>query len=64
MTLTPLKAIKEKCKNDCCGGDREEWKHCPVISCALYPFRLGHNEKMKGHGNPQNLIPKKKTQKS
>jgi hypothetical protein len=49
-SLTPIKAIKDKCKNDCCGGDRDEWINCPVKTCALYPYRLGHNPNRKGIG--------------
>ena len=42
-TITnPVKAIKAKCL-DCCCGQPAEVKECPVISCALHPFRLGKN---------------------
>ena len=41
-TLTPIKAIKAKCL-DCCCGQREEVKLCPVTDCPLWNFRLGKN---------------------
>ena len=46
--MTPLKAIKLKCL-DCCMGQRNEVKLCPVTDCPLYPFRRGH--KPKGNGS-------------
>lgn len=39
----PVKAIRDKCKYDCCAGDTESWKNCPNKFCMLYPFRLGRN---------------------
>lgn len=39
---SPLKAIKEKCI-DCCCGDRREVKLCPAEDCVLFPFRFGKN---------------------
>lgn len=38
--LTPVKAIRAKCL-DCCCGQRGEVRLCPVPSCPLYPYRLG-----------------------
>ena len=32
------KAIKAKCW-DCCAGQREEIRFCPMIECALFAFR-------------------------
>ena len=40
--MTPIKAIKSKCL-DCCCGDRGEVKLCPVKDCPLWAFRLGKN---------------------
>ena len=37
---TPIKAIREKCL-DCCCGSRKEVRECPVVECALYPYRFG-----------------------
>jgi hypothetical protein len=37
---TPLKAIRRKCL-DCCCGSSQEVSHCPVHSCTLYPYRFG-----------------------
>ena len=39
---SPLKAIKAKCV-DCCCGQKQEVKDCPITECDLYPFRLGKN---------------------
>lgn len=40
--MTPIKAIRAKCL-DCCCGQANEVKLCTVTRCALYPYRLGHN---------------------
>ena len=39
---TPVKAIKAKCL-DCCCGDRNEVKECTAKDCPLWSFRLGKN---------------------
>ncbi len=39
---SPIKAIRAKCL-DCCCGQKEEVKLCPATACPLYPFRLGKN---------------------
>lgn len=44
--LTPIKAIRAKCL-DCCCGSANEVKLCPSPSCPLYPFRLGKNPNIK-----------------
>lgn len=46
---TPLKAIRAKCI-DCCCGDRQEIKYCTVEKCALYPYRMGKNPNRTGVG--------------
>ena len=38
----PVKAIRAKCL-DCCCGSTEEVKQCPCEACALHPFRFGKN---------------------
>lgn len=40
--ISPLKAIRLKCL-DCCCGSSNEVKLCPCTKCPLYPFREGHN---------------------
>lgn len=40
--ISPLKAIRLKCL-DCCCGSSNEVKRCTATGCALYPFREGHN---------------------
>lgn len=42
MQTNPVKAIREKCL-DCCCGSVTEVKLCPSSDCALFPFRFGKN---------------------
>ena len=35
---TPIKAIRAKCL-DCCCGSATEVKLCPLKTCSLYPYR-------------------------
>jgi hypothetical protein len=44
---TPIKAIRKKCLDCCCGSSREV-EHCPVNDCSLYPYRLGKSPTRKG----------------
>ena len=37
---TPMKAIRRKCL-DCCCGSSQEVSLCPVHSCSLHPYRFG-----------------------
>ena len=54
--MTPLKAIRAKCM-DCCCGQATEVRLCQIDDCPLYEFRMGHNPNRKGIGgfkdNPQ-----------
>lgn len=43
---SPLKSIRAKCL-DCCCGQKEEVKLCPVHDCPLYPYRLGKHPGIK-----------------
>jgi hypothetical protein len=59
--ITPLKAIRLKCKEDCCANDRKSWVNCDIEDCALFIYRLGKNpyDKRKGNkGSIGNLIPR------
>lgn len=38
--FTPMKAIRRKCL-DCCCGSPKEVELCPVTACTLYPYRFG-----------------------
>ena len=38
----PVKAIREKCL-DCCCGSIIEIKECAVETCPIHPFRMGKN---------------------
>ena len=42
--LTPLKAIRAKCM-DCCCGQAKEIKLCNLKNCPLYPYRMGKRPK-------------------
>lgn len=42
--LTPIKAIRAKCL-DCCCGQYKEIRLCPITSCSLHPYRLGKRPK-------------------
>lgn len=37
---TPIKAIRKKCL-DCCCGSIKEVRECTVIKCPIYPYRFG-----------------------
>ena len=38
----PLKAIRAKCL-DCCCGNAAEVRKCPAVDCSLWPFRMSTN---------------------
>ncbi len=42
--LTPIRAIRKKCL-DCCCGQQAEVRSCMIKTCALYPYRMGHRPK-------------------
>ena len=46
MEKSPLKAIRAKCL-ECCCGSAYEVKNCVIHDCELYPFRMGHNPNQK-----------------
>ena len=52
---TPLKAMRKKCLDCCCGSSREV-ELCQVADCALYPYRLGKHPTRKS-GSPKGIIP-------
>lgn len=43
--LRPLKAIRAKCL-DCCCGVAQEVRLCQVENCPLYPYRFGKRPKV------------------
>ena len=47
--ITPLKAIRLKCL-ECCCGSHKEVKQCQAVSCQLHPFRFGKNPRRLGIG--------------
>lgn len=40
--IPPMKAIRLKCL-DCCCGNAAEVRRCSILDCPLWPFRLGRN---------------------
>lgn len=40
LFTTPMKSIRKKCL-DCSVNQPKEVRKCPVINCALYPYRMG-----------------------
>lgn len=44
--MTPMKAIRAKCL-DCCCGQYKEVELCPCVDCSLYPYRFGKNPNIK-----------------
>lgn len=54
--MTPMKAIRAKCL-DCCCGQCKEVKLCPCEDCPLHPYRFGKNPARKGIGgkNPDSF---------
>ena len=59
MIISPLKAIRKKCL-DCSCDSVKEVRLCLIKSCALYPFRFGHNPNRKNVGGNPNLSTMKK----
>lgn len=47
--LTPMKAIRAKCL-DCCCGSANEVRLCPAQDCPLWGYRSGHNPNRAGIG--------------
>lgn len=43
-TRTPIKAIRAKCV-DCTAGQLIEIRLCPIKTCPLYEYRMGHRPK-------------------
>ena len=54
MGTTPLKAIRRKCL-DCCCGSSSEVKLCTVDQCALWPYRFGRNPNRQREPTPAQL---------
>ncbi len=44
MKITPMKAIRLKCLQCCCGQTKEV-RECNVKTCALYVYKSGHRPK-------------------
>lgn len=48
--MTPMKAIRAKCL-DCCCGSSHEVRLCTAEKCPLYPYRFGKNPNRAGIGS-------------
>lgn len=46
-TITPMKAIRLKCL-ECCCGQRSEVRLCHIKDCALWQYRFGHRPRNTG----------------
>jgi hypothetical protein len=55
--LTPIKAIRAKCL-DCCCGQKTEVKLCTSKNCALHPYRMGHRPKASDYPTEDTLSEK------
>lgn len=55
--MTPLRAIREKCR-ECSGGSAAEVRDCPITGCPLYRYRDGHNPARQGIGGKCDFSPK------
>lgn len=47
--MTPMKAIRAKCL-DCCCGSSNEVRLCTIENCPLYSYRFGKNPNRTGIG--------------
>ena len=47
--ISPMKAIRLKCL-DCCCGSSNEVKLCTITKCPLHPFRAGRNPNIGARG--------------
>lgn len=57
---TILKAIKEKCREDCCAGDKASWINCSIKDCSLFSYRFGRGSDLSSIKG----LPKKDIQKN
>ena len=53
--LTPIKAIRAKCM-DCTCYQPKEIRECPITSCPLWPYRMGHRPKLESVGQGQDSV--------
>ena len=51
----PVKAIRAKCL-ECCCGQVNEVRECPITDCPLFPFRYGKNPYRKPISEEQRQI--------
>ena len=42
IQTNPVKVIREKCV-ECCCGNMAEVARCPAVKCPLHPWRMGKN---------------------
>ena len=51
--LTPIKAIRANCLGCCC-SQRAMVRHCPIVDCNLWPYRLG--KRPARHSTPEGIL--------
>ena len=42
VPMSPLKALRARCR-DCCAGSAHEVRLCTAVACPSWPFRMGRN---------------------
>ena len=47
--LTPMKAIRAKCR-DCTCDQVQEIRDCMITTCPIWPYRMGRYPKVKQEG--------------
>ena len=53
MRLTPVRAIRKFCVQNCTGGGRRAVRECDAENCVLWPYRLGKQPgRARVGGNP------------
>lgn len=54
--MTPMKAIRAKCL-DCCCGSSVEVKLCPATDCPLFVYRFGHRPRIDSNAENADVAP-------
>ena len=62
VQTSPVKVIREKCL-DCCCGSQHEVKLCTAVRCPLHPWRMGKNPYRKPPSEAQREASRLKAQK-
>lgn len=54
---TPMKAIRAKCL-ECCCGQMGEVRQCTIEDCPLWEYRNGHRPKVDENMDKDNIVKK------